>query len=232
MLTSPVKHAVSLGLLALLTSCQGKEGRDAPDAGPADAAAPRVIPARTPAQGELLADVNSSKVTVAVIKDKNSKLPVNGTLLLRDGRVTLDGPSPSAQLSIDLTTLETAIPTRNERVKKLFFETNNRSWETIELAVPVLPPAALTALREKRRATHVELQGEVTFHSVKKPITLVVDAAYEPGGTLVVKSVAPFDVNIADFGLSENLHRLSLICQHDSIDEIVKVEVTVELPTK
>ena len=105
---------------------------------------------------ELLADLGSSRVSVAVIKDRNSKLPVNGTMLLRDGRVTLDGPSPSAQLSIDLTTLETDIPTRNERVKKLFFETNNRSWETIELAVPTLPPAALAALRDKRRATHVE----------------------------------------------------------------------------
>ncbi len=227
-----MKRALLLAFLALLPACRGKADKDALDAGRPAKPPPRIVAARTPAAGELLADLHSSKVSVSMVKDRMVKLPVTATMLLRDGRVILDGPSPSARLSIDLTTFDSSVPLRNERVKQHFFETNNRNWETVELSIPALPPAALATLRETRRARQVKLEGELSLHGVKKKIDLVVDAAYGPDGTLTVTSAAPFEVNVADYGLVDNLRRLSLLCKHDSIDEIVKVEVLLELPTK
>ena len=217
---------------ALSSGCQGQSGKGAPDAGRVDAAAPRIVPIRVGAPGELLADLDESRVTVAVIKDRNAALPVTATIALGDGRVMLDGPSPSARLTIDLGTFDSNLPLRNDRVKQFFFETNNRKWETAELVIPSLPAAALSSLRETRRALHVKLDAELTFHGTKRNVELLVDAAYEPGGVLVVKTAAPFDLNVSDYGLEGNLKRLSLLCKHDSIDDIVKVEATIKLTAK
>ncbi|MFO0757708.1 MAG: YceI family protein [Byssovorax sp.] len=231
--TCPAKHAVLIALLIAGAACTSRGGNEAPDAGRADAAPPpRIIPARVSAPGELLADVDSSKISLSIVKDGNTKFPVTAVVLLRDGRVTLGGPAPSARLSIDLTTFDSSMPLRNERVKQFFFETNNKNMETAELVIPSLPADAVAALQSARRASHVKLDGELTLHGQKKPIALVVDAAYEPGGTLVIRSSAPIDLNVNDYGMIDNLRRLSLICKHDSIEEIIKVEATIELPVK
>jgi hypothetical protein len=232
MLTSPVKQAVVFALSLLQAACHGKGERGTPDAGRTTSAPQRVVAARIPQAGELLADLSTSKISASMIKDRNVAVPVTATMLLRDGRVTLDGPQPSARLSIDMTTFDSALPLRNERVKQFFFETNNRNYETVELSIPVLPPEALRSLREARKALHVKLDGELTFHGAKKKIELVVDASYDASGTLVVKSAGPIDVNVSDYGLLDNLRRLSLLCKHESIDEIVKAEVTIEFPPK
>jgi hypothetical protein len=167
-----------------------------------------------------------------VIKDRDVANPVVGTILLRDGRLTLGGPSPGARLTMDLLTFDSRIPLRNERVKKFFFETQSAGWDTLELTLARLPDAALASLRDTKRATHVKVDGEVKVHGGAAKITATVDAAYEADGALTVKTAAPFDLKISDLGLADNLRRLSALCMHDSIDDVVKVEVSLRFPAR
>ena len=61
---------------------------------------------------------------------------------------------------------------------------------------------------------------------------MVVDASYGSDGALTIKTSAPFDLKISDLGLADNLRRLSALCMHDSIDDIVKVEVSLRFPAR
>jgi hypothetical protein len=60
---------------------------------------------------------------------------------------------------------------------------------------------------------------------------LTVDARYADDGRLTVKTSMPAQVKISDFALGDNLRRLSAICMHDSIDDVVLVEATLEFAT-
>ena len=236
MTTSSTTRALLLVSAGVSVSCGlscGKPsgGKGMADAGRADAGAvaTAVAPARGPAApGEILADLEESKLTLAAIKDRDLILPVVGTVMLRDGRVTLGGASPSARLSVDLNTYDSRIPLRNERVKKFFFETTGLGWETAELVIPRLPDAVVASLRDTRKATHAKLDGELKVHGHTSKLVLVVDAAYESDGRLTVKTAAPVEVKVSDLGMTDNLKRLSAICMHDSIDDVVKVEATLE----
>lgn len=220
---------LALALASLGVAC-GKTEHAAPaPAKPSATARPKL--ARTAAAGERLADVDRSKLKLDMVKDKDFAQPVSATLALRDGRLTLDGPNgASAKLTLDLTTFDSSIPLRNERVQKIFFETSGAGWDVAELTIPKLPDAAVASLKEKGRALHATVEGDLKLHGRTAKVSVPVDATTGPDGTITVKSSVPFEVHVSDFGLTDNLKRLSSLCMHDSIEDAVKVEVAVEFP--
>lgn len=223
-----VSRFVVLALLAVLPACRNNaKANPGEDAGVVKMVRPR--PAARP--GETLADIDKSKVSLAIIKDRDEANPVTATMFLRDGAIALDGPSGStARLSIDVLSFDSTIPIRNERVKKFFFETSGVGWDTIELVIPKIPDEVVKSLKDTKGVTKAKLLADVKLHGKSKQLELVVDAGYRPDGSLWVKSSGPFQAKASDFGLTENLQRLSSICMHDSIDDAVKVEVALEFP--
>jgi hypothetical protein len=222
--------------LALALGCS--RGRPPPDGGAPDAGHPAAAslpapPPRPPARpGELLVDLEESRATVSVVKDRDTLHPVVSTVALRDGRIELDGPSPSARLVVDLLSYDSRIPLRNERLKKVFFETQIAGYDTLELTVPRLPAAVIASLRKDRKVVGVALEGQVGVHGGTSKLAMTLDAAYEKDGALVVKTSAPIEIKVSDLGLGDNLRRLSALCMHDSIDDVVKVEATLRFPAR
>ncbi|MBI2393810.1 MAG: YceI family protein [Deltaproteobacteria bacterium] len=217
-----------LALLAVLPACRNSAKANPGD----DAAVAKVVhPPRVARPGETLADIEKSKVSLAIIKDRDEANPVTATMMLRDGAVAIDGPNGStARLSIDVMTFDTTIPIRNERVKKFFFETSGIGWDTIELVIPKIPDEVVKSLKDTRAVTKAKVTADVKLHGKSKQLELTVDAGYRPDGSLWVKSSGPFQAKASDFGLTDNLQRLSSICMHDSIDDGVKVDVALEFP--
>jgi hypothetical protein len=201
----------------------------APDAAPPSKAAKvRVVP-----PGDAPADLKNSSIQISVIKDKDAKNPVVGRMALDDGSISLSSPAPSARLVIDIDTLDTTIPIRNERVRNIFFETSNVGWDTIEVTIPAIPAAVVAALKTQRHVEQAKLDATLRVHGRKVMTVLTVDASYSDDGRLTVKTSAPTPVKISDFDLLDNLHRLSHICMHDSIDDLVMVEASLQfLPPK
>jgi hypothetical protein len=219
--------------LALVGGACGR-ATPAPDAGPPDAA-PTVptLPPRPPAApGELLADLDESRITATIIKDHSTASPVIATLMLRDGRLTLGGSAPAARVSVDLLTFDSKIALRNERVKVVFFETRTLGWDTLELEIPRLPDAALAALVRAKRLEHVTLEATVKVHGAASKLTMVVDAAYGPDGALSITTPAPVELQISTLGLTDNMRRLSKLCMHDSIEDVVRVTVSLRFPAR
>lgn len=230
--THRVPTALVLAILVVSGSaCRGRDSNGAAAKPVADAAPPKPKLVRVAAAGEWLADVEKSKLSLAMVRDHDMASPVLATMVLHDGRLNLDANgAPAVRLSFDLNTFDSGIPMRNERVEKFFFESTVAGWGIAELVVAKLPEAALTALREKRRATHVPVDGELSLHGQKAAVHATVDAFYGPTGTLTVSSAGPFEVKVSDFKMTDNLKRLSSICLHESIEDIVKGELVVEFP--
>jgi len=223
-----VRCCVVLAALSVI-ACSRSSGPSTPDASATTAAAPKKPPRPrpTPAAGETPADVKASKIVLTTIKDRDTTSPVMITIPLFDGAATLSGTG-SARLVFDLDTIETGIPLRNERVRLVFFETTSVGWDTIEIAVPQIPAPVLAAIKDKRKATVVKLDAKVKLHGKESAVPLVVDVTRE-GERVIVKSAAPIEVKISELGLTDNLRRLSALCMHDSIDDVVKIDATIEL---
>ena len=73
-----------------------------------------------------------------------------------------------------------------------------------------------------------KLDATLRVHGRTVMTVLTVDASYSEDGRLTVKTSTPAQIKISDFTLSDNLHRLSSICMHDSIDDLVLVEATLQ----
>jgi polyisoprenoid-binding protein YceI len=217
-------------LVAAITStvaCHKGDGSAGGDAGKGPAAAKMV---RNAAAGEQLVDVEKSKLVFAMVKDRDVANPVKANVMLRDGALSL--AAGTARMTIDLTTFDSQIPVRNERVRNFFFEVSATGWDTAELTIQKLPDAALASLRDHKPVMHTVVEGDLKLHGKTARVSMTLDAGYGSAGELWVRSTTPVEVKVSDFGLTDNLKRLSSICMHDSIDDIVKIDVAVQFPAK
>lgn len=228
--TKSVALGLCLVVAAFAPACSRGDKDARADAGTFPKAAAKAPPARVANSGEVLADLQKSSIRLTVIKDHDTATPVVGTMSLRDGVLSLSDPGLSfARFSFDLGTFESGIPMRNDRVKLFFFEISAK--DTAELVVRPLPEAALIGLRDKKPVVHATLEGELTLHGRTAKVPLPVDAGIDARGVLWIKTSKPAEVKISDFGLTENAKRLMSICMHDSIDDIVRVEASLEFPS-
>ena len=128
------------------------------------------------------------------------------------------------KLMIDLTSVETLIPIRNERMTKLLFETHE------------FPNAILTADLSKTLATlkpgqHVlkGLKAELDFHGNKKELTIDVLANMSPKGDVTVSSLTPVIINASDFKVTEGISELQKLAGLPSIATAVPVTFSLTL---
>jgi polyisoprenoid-binding protein YceI len=207
-----------------LAAACGKKERPAAaqDADPVSPKKPR--PAASP--GESPVDLVESKISLAVVKDHNANGPVVVTVLLRDGAISFG--AGTARLSIDLDSIDSGVPLRNERLRGVLLETGGPGWDTAELRITSIPESALVALREKRGVGGVKIDGELALHGVTAKVPFIANVSFGTGGVLLVKSAAPVELKISDYGLGENLKKLITLCKHESIDDVVKVDFSLE----
>ncbi len=222
-------RAASLVLLAvcLASGCGRSEPYRIPDAG----AKPPAARPRSWATGDLPLDLTRSKLSLTIVKDRDTATPVNATLSFRDGSVSLHGPAPSARLTIDIDSFDSMVPIRNERVRKIFFETFSSGWDSAELVVSSVSPEIVPSLQKSGRISHAKIEGKVTLHGKSAAVVIDADITYDAAGRLSVKSSVPVVVKVSDFGLTDNLGKLATVCLHNSIDDVVIVDVTLEFST-
>ena len=128
------------------------------------------------------------------------------------------------KLMIDLTSVETLIPIRNERMTKLLFETAK------------FPNAVLTADLSKALSTlkpgqHVlkGLKAELDFHGNKKELTIDVLANMSAKGDISASSFTPVIINASDFKVTEGISELQKLAGLPSIATAVPVTFSLTL---
>lgn len=197
------------------------------DAGAAQVAAATARPRPAPAPGETPLDIEKSRLSLSMVKDKDQDNPVTATMRMRDGAVSIG--AGTARLTVDLDSFESNIHVRNERVRGIFFETDAGPWDSAEVTIPKIPEDVLAAVRDKKRVSRAKLDGSVKLHGATAKLAMVIDAGFEDNGALWIKTSQPVEVKVSDFALGENLKKLSAACKHDSIDDVVRIDVALEL---
>jgi len=124
-----------------------------------------------------------------------------------------------AQVVIDLSSLETLIPIRNERMSNLLFETKIYPIASFKLGLD-LQSILLTEVGKSSNVTYsgkLELKGKQFSMPVKLSVTRLSDESF------LVKSSEPLLLNANRLGLSDGIESLRVIAGLPSISKSVPV---------
>ncbi len=129
------------------------------------------------------------------------------------------GDDGQAKVEIVLDSVDTRVPIRDERMRKMLFETEKYPRA---VATATIDPALLKGLKPGRHARHaialkLELHGRSKEYAV--PVTLV---GLENGAVLVA-ATRPVIVNAATFGLEPGVEALRKVVNLPSIAQAVPV---------
>lgn len=124
-----------------------------------------------------------------------------------------------ATLKIDLTSVETNIPIRNERMQKFLFETD------------LFPQALFTATIDQQKVEKLkvgetatmELTGELNLHGLSQTISTQVQVIKLKTNELLVNSVKPVIVQAKAFNLVAGVEKLKTLAVLPSINHSVPV---------
>jgi polyisoprenoid-binding protein YceI len=175
-----------------------------------------LLPALTWAQWEI--DSDSSAINFISIKnDIVAETHSFGSLV---GYIGGDG---KVELAIDLDSVETLIPIRNERMRELLFET--RQYPTANLSAQV-DPGILQAAAQGGVVNTV-VQVGLSLHGQDALLEVPVVVVGDDGQSLRVVSARPVIVNAGDFGLEAGVTALREIAGLKTISTAVPVTLNL-----
>ena len=129
----------------------------------------------------------------------------------------------SVELVIDINSLDTAIPGRNNRILRLFFQSMKPEYGTAVISLKRFEPAG-----ERKGARLVRASGEIRLNGVTKPLQARL-AYHQENETWHVDTVAPIELKISDFNFGGRIYDLMKSCNHKSIANLVTVNAHLRL---
>ncbi|MAK65197.1 MAG: hypothetical protein CMF75_10745 [Maricaulis sp.] len=170
------------------------------------------------AQGDWTLDAAASQLNFVSIKSGDIAEVHHFTGL--SGSVSEDG---TAELVIDLASVETGIVVRNERMREHLFETETHPTARLTAQVDL---AALYNLAPGDQ-TALELDGVLDLHGVEVPIFANVLVSDLNGSRVIVTTQGPVMIHAADFNLQAGLDTLQELAGLPSITPSVPVTATL-----
>ncbi|MBU2968019.1 YceI family protein [Pseudoalteromonas sp. C2R02] len=127
-------------------------------------------------------------------------------------------------LDIDLTSVETLIPIRNERMQKFLF--NTKVFPKLNLTSDL--SKQLKSLKKGQSAI-LKTQADLALNGINKLISLEVLATQQSNGDIVVASFMPVIINPADYNLTTGIDKLQELAKLPSITHSVPVSFVLKL---
>lgn len=161
-------------------------------------------------------ELDNDHSSVEFISIKNGGVAEHHHFTSLVGYVGEDG---TVQVTIELASVETLIPIRNERMREMLFRTADFATATVSTQVDpgVLSEVAAGGVVTTDIQVSLELHGESA--ELKVPVTVF----SEQGEGLRVLSTRPVVVNAGDFGLASGVEALREVAGLDSIATAVPV---------
>lgn len=163
-------------------------------------------------------ELDNDRSEVNFISVKNAAIAETHTFTSLVGFIGAQG---KVQLGIDLDSVETLIPIRNERMRELLFETARFPAANINAQIE---PAILQAVAEGGVVT-TDVEVQLSLHDRQIEVSVPVVVVGESGGQLRVLSARPVIVNAADFDLEKGVAALREIAGLTSISTAVPVSL-------
>jgi polyisoprenoid-binding protein YceI len=165
-------------------------------------------------------ELDNGKSVVNFVSIKNDTVAEIHSFTSLVGYIGIDG---KVQLGIDLDSVETLVPIRNERMRELLFDTAKFPAANISAQVdPVLLAAAVTG-----GVVSADLPVTLSLHGIELaltvPVVVVGEGVGEGDRRLRVLTARPVMVNAADFGLGAGVTALREIAGLKAISAAVPV---------
>jgi polyisoprenoid-binding protein YceI len=160
--------------------------------------------------------LNNEKSQLSFVSIKKESIGEAHHFKRMQGTLSSEG---SLTIKIDLTSGETLIPIRNERLSKLLFEADTFPHAVLTANLN----AVLTDIKLPGHYVVKQIQGELDFHGVKKALSFDVLITKTAQGDLSVSSFSPVIINSADFGVTDGVMQLQKLAGLPSIATAVPV---------
>jgi polyisoprenoid-binding protein YceI len=161
-------------------------------------------------------ELDNGKSVVNFVSIKNDTVAEIHSFTSLVGYIAIDG---KVQLGIDLDSVETLVPIRNERMRELLFDTAKFPAANISAQVdPVLLAAAVSG-----GVVSADLPVTLSLHGIELALTVPVVVVGEGDRRLRVLTARPVMVNAADFGLGAGVTALREIAGLKAISAAVPV---------
>lgn len=153
---------------------------------------------------------------IAFATIKNSAVVESHTFERFSGEVTLSG---AANIRVDLASLETRIPIRNERMGTLLFNIDQFPSLDINSKLDVKSLANM----EEGASTHLEVPAKINLHGTEANILLPLVVTRLSSKRFQVVTSKPVIAYASQFGLTKGVEALRLIAQLATITPAVPV---------
>lgn len=124
-----------------------------------------------------------------------------------------------AQITINLSSVDTSIGIRDERLQKMLFETGLYPSAVLSAA---LEPALLDSLKPGE-STSIDLSFELSLHGLTQSINAAVQVTALNHEQWMVTTIQPIVIKAADFNLLEGINQLRDIAGLPSITTAIPV---------
>ena len=124
---------------------------------------------------------------------------------------------------IQLASVDTAVPIRDERMRDMLFQTNVFPQATVTAKVDVGQFAKLTPGQIEKQ----EIDLTLSLHGQDKALKALVVVVKLEGGRLMVNTMHPIIVNAGDFALAKGVEELRKIADLPAISRAVPVSLSL-----
>lgn len=169
----------------------------------------------TPLWAQAAWQLSEDQSSVNYVSTKNNAVGEINTFGQLSGAID----AQESRVVIDLSSVDTGIDIRNERMQKMLFETEafGEAVVTVPLGEEALSDLAVGELRRDTTTLSLTLHGE----TLELPADMQVVRLDE--STLLIHSVSPVIVSAGDFGLGEGVEALREVAGLSSISSAVPV---------
>jgi len=134
-----------------------------------------------------------------------------------------------AKLTIDLASVETQIPIRNDRMKEHLFEIVKYPQATVQLN---LDPKVLEALESAGAMVDTQVVAAVDMHGIKKDINAKLRVVKLTDSKILASTLEPILLLPADFSMQAGVNKLMEIAKLTSISTAVPVTFSLVFEEK
>ena len=153
---------------------------------------------------------------------KNDLIAENHSFTAVSGSISEGG---EARIEIDLASVETLIPIRNERMQAMLFNTTEYPLATVTSEIPV---AQLTSMTVGDNMT-LNIDLAIDLHGMAASKTVPVKIVRSGEGAYDISNLGPIIVHASQFALSDGIEALRKIAGLQSIDLMVPVTFDLRL---
>ena len=164
--------------------------------------------------------LNNDESTLSFVSVKAEHVAEVHTFDVMSGEIGSDG---AASITVELASVNTLIPIRNERMQAMLFETNMFPRATIEADLDLDSLTAMAAGYSETMQLNfsLNLHGATRSYSAEVKITRLSDG-------FVASTIKPIVVTAEDFSLQSGVEALREIAGLPSISRAVPVSFTVQ----